>query len=83
MSRPKNLTQKNVNQWLRTLWFGINYINSGKILYEPKYGNIEDVNKALKLLQSCYKESSMPTGNDEAYNKFLYEVREALVNGKL
>lgn len=85
MKRFKTPNQKKLNMWMRTIWLGINYLKYNDISYNPIYvSSIKDVNYSLQILIEEYKKSTLPKYPDpKPYDDFLYEIREALVNGKL
>jgi predicted nucleotidyltransferase len=71
------LTEKKLNQIIRTLFFGINILKHNKIIFQPNTnGTTEKYFETLELLKESFENSSLPEEPEEKpFRDFLLNLR--------
>lgn len=76
--RPQMFPNKAYKQALRTLTFGINLLEKGKVIFTPitKEVTKEDIEEAFARIENAYARSKLPeVPKEEEFRDFLYNLR--------
>lgn len=76
--RPQLLPNKAYKQSLRTLTFGINLLEKGKVIFTPIKKEVakEDIEDAFARIENAYARSKLPeVPKEEEFRDFLYNLR--------